>query len=127
MLSVRVAFISSPFLYSSNVTVDEMARIFFKGISGYKDSDTLVAECGYILAVRYMDNERYDRAQEEFADLGDYKDSQELIKECSYRKAAGYMEREQYQQALKELEKILEYKDAADLAERAKSKLAQSE
>ena len=105
----------------------EMARIFFKGISGYKDSDTLVAECGYILAVRYMDNERYDRAQEEFADLGDYKDSQELIKECSYRKAAGYMEREQYQQALKELEKILEYKDAVDLAEQVKSKLSQSE
>lgn len=59
----------------------EMARIYFKGISGFKDSDTLAAECGYILAVRYMDDERYERALQELEKIPDYKDASDLAEQ----------------------------------------------
>ena len=50
----------------------------FIHLDGYEDSETYILECRYRLGQKYMDEEKYQLAWQEFTDIADYKDAAEL-------------------------------------------------
>ena len=54
------------------------AAVEFKELDGYKDSDTMILECKYRQAQKFMDEGKYQAALAQFNAIADYKDAAEL-------------------------------------------------
>jgi tetratricopeptide (TPR) repeat protein len=87
--------------------------------NGYKNSNELLIESKYELAVRDLEmglsGEIIDEAINLFSELGDYKDSNNLKKEALYAKAMNLYESGDFDNSIQILNSILDYKDCNNI------------
>ena len=68
----------------------------------------------YNVAMEMLENEKYDKAAEEFKKLNGFRDSEKKINECAYLKATEALENKNYDRAISEFETIVNYKDSKE-------------
>lgn len=64
------------------------AAVEFKELDGYKDSDTMILECKYRQAQKFMDEGKYQAALAQFSAIADYKDAADLAEEAKEKLSA---------------------------------------
>lgn len=89
------------------------AAAAFAALSGYRNSQEMVLECGYQSALAMLEDGDYDEAAGAFEDLDDYKDSTEMVKECAYREAMALLTAGDYENAITAFSEIEDYADSA--------------
>ena len=88
----------------------------YEFIKGYKDADDLYEKYPiYSCGKRYMSEEKYEDAINEFEKIEGYKDADDLYKECYYLAGKNDMNRQWYSRACEKFEKIKGYKDSDSL------------
>lgn len=92
------------------------AKELFVLLNGYRESENLLTECLYQLAVIDFDGQKYDEAETAFLALNDYKESATYVLECKYQPALALYENKNYADAQVQLEALGEYKDSKTLA-----------
>lgn len=95
------------------------AKQIYTELDDYKESEKMVLECDYQMALVYVQNKDYDSARVVFENLKEkgYRDSAEMVQLCNYEKAQLYIKAQEYVDALKYLEPLSEnhYEDSEEL------------
>jgi TolA-binding protein len=97
-------------LFNSGSYTD--AAKMFEGLSGFKDSSSMVSECTYQNAVALLSQGNYTDACEIFTSISGYKDSADQITKCKYTEATDLFSQAQYKAACDIFTGLGEYEDA---------------
>ena len=95
----------------------ERAKETFFSIQTYKDSQTMVKECDYLLAKKSLEADTFDSlvfAYDAFVVLEDYKESAILAKEALYRQAEKHRFVKNLEEALSLYNQVGDYKQASE-------------
>ena len=90
----------------------DKAKEIFTDLGDYSDSQLMVKECDYQLAVRKMQAGQYDDAYSDFNSMIEYKDSENMMLETRYQEARSILEENRYDSARELFGKLGDYSDS---------------
>ena len=99
----------------------------FESLGNFRDSDTRVLQCRYMLGDEAYDNGDYSGAEEYFSSLGDYSDSVNRVLQCRYSIGIEAYEEGDYSGALEIFEALGDYDNSPQMVETINSAIEVSE
>ena len=93
----------------------------FNELDGFRDSEEMIIDCNYDIAVQLMNEGKYINAAQYFSRLGEYKDSKTKLSECTenfseerYGHAVEVFNEGEYEDALTAFKELNGYKDSEE-------------
>lgn len=96
------------------------------GVASYKDSEEMIKECKYQIAIGYDEKENYADALKVFEEIFDYKDSAEKINQIHYKLGKRSFDTRLYEDAIKHLSACNNIEDSASVLKEAYYKFGMS-
>lgn len=105
-------YIPAKALYDAGSWQDALYAFRDYGLSGYKDSSTLMNDCRYQIGTEQIARGSYDSAVTWFDNAGDYSDARAKASECRYQIALALKNNGSYDEAIAAFTEISSYSDS---------------